>query len=397
MRVRPKIRAQLFLVLGITLFWVISGAFMAFYKCVNYDPHADIFIFAVPNNLSLGMFLVANIVGPAIGGFIGGTLLVLRLSENLRNKSYWFYIFVNFIYFFSFILVLNAIVPFFFYYRGDILNADNPWNRAGELLLLSPYAIRNITAWLFIAWITMQGLKIYEKYAPTTLVSLFLGRYHRPHEVQRIFMFLDLSCSTTISEKLGHIRFFALLRDFFSDMTDPILDSEGEIYQYVGDEVVISWPLKASILRNVHYLNCFYGIENSLDQRKEHYLQEYGWLPAFKAAIHKGFVVVGEVGVIKREIVYSGDVLNTTARMMEQCNVHQQKLIISDKIAAMIPEEKRADYQCTSLGEFPLRGKTQMIGLFGIKKHSWHTSADSPFQKEPSAQLFPGRKPSFNG
>ena len=151
-------------------------------------------------------------------------------------------------------------------------------------------------------------------------------------------------------------------------MTDPILNSEGEIYQYMGDEVVISCPLKGSILKNVHYLHCYFKIEDSICQRKEHYLQEYGFLPVFKAAIHKGFDVVGEVGVIKREIVYSGDILNTSARMMEQCNVHQQKLIISDKVAFMIPEDRRKDYDCTSLGEFPLRGKIQMIRLLGVRK-----------------------------
>lgn len=151
-------------------------------------------------------------------------------------------------------------------------------------------------------------------------------------------------------------------------MTDPILNSEGEIYQYMGDEVVISCPLKGSILKNVHYLHCYFKIEDSICQRKEHYLQEYGFLPVFKAAIHKGFDVVGEVGVIKREIVYSGDILNTSARMMEQCNVHQQKLIISDKVVFMIAEDRRKDYDRTSLGEFPLRGKIQMIRLLGVRK-----------------------------
>ncbi|MDT0678623.1 adenylate/guanylate cyclase domain-containing protein [Autumnicola musiva] len=341
---------------------------MAFYKCVTYDPGTGGFFYIVPHDLSFSFFLFVNIIGPSVGGFIAGSLLVLRLIEGLRNKSYWYYILVNFLFFFSFVLVLNLVVPFIFYYREEIINANRPLEKAIELLLLNPYAIRNVVSWMIIGWLTMQGLKIYEKYTPSTLTSLLLGRYHRPHEVQRIFMFLDLSNSTSIAEKLGHMRFFALLKDFFSDMTDPILNSQGEIYQYVGDEIVISWPLRKSVIKNANYISCFFRIEKSIFKKGEYYLQEYGLLPVFKAAVHTGHVVVGEMGVIKREIVYSGDILNTTARMMEQCNIQNQKLIISEDIAGMIPEEKRKKYNLQPLGTMALRGKMNEVGLYGVEK-----------------------------
>ncbi len=365
---RPKIKAQLFLVLGITLFWMASGAFLAFYKCVNYIPAINDFIFIVPNQLSLGSFLLINIIGPAVGGFIGGSILVLKLSERLRRKSYWYYALVNFFFFLAFILVLNTAVPYFFYYREEIANADQAFSKALDLLILSPYAIRNLVTWMIIAWMTIQGLNIYEKYAPTTLISLFTGRYHRPHEVQRIFMFLDLSNSTGIAEDLGHIKFFNLLKDFFADMTDPILNSQGEIYQYVGDEIVVSWPIRSHVLKNLQPIACFFRIQKSIEENKNYYLENYGLIPAFKAAIHIGHVVVGEIGVIKREIVYSGDILNTTSRMMEQCNILKQKLIISEEIIKRFPAEKLNKFEPIFLGEMTLRGKSQQLKLFGIKQ-----------------------------
>lgn len=366
MQIRPKIKAQLFLVLGITLFWMVSGTFMAFYKCVNYVPDTKEFIFIVPNGLSLGSFLLINMIGPAIGGFIGGSLLVLKLNENLRSKSYWYYAIVNFFFFLAFILVLNTAVPYFFYYREEIANAEQPFTRALDLLILSPYAIRNIVTWMIIAWITIQGLNIYEKYAPTTLISLFMGRYHRPHEVQRIFMFLDLSNSTGIAEELGHIRFFSLLKDFFADMTDPILNSQGEIYQYVGDEIVVSWPIRRSILKNNQPISCFFRIKESIEEKRDFYLEAYGLVPEFKAAIHSGHVVVGEIGVIKREIVYSGDILNTTSRMMEQCKIQNQQLIISQELKNQLNKKRLNNYDLHDLGEMSLRGKTRKTILYGV-------------------------------
>ena len=366
MRLRPKIKVQLFLVLGITLFWIGSGAFMAFYKCVNYIPATNEFAFIVPNHLSFIQFLLINIIGPAVGGFIGGSILVFYLSESLRRKSYWYYMLINFLFFIGFILFLNTLVPYIFYYREEIANAKRPLRKALDLLILSPYAIRNVVTWLIIAWMTIQGLNIYEKYTPSTLISLFLGRFHRPHEVERIFMFLDLSNSTSIAEKLGHIKFFDLLKDFFSDMTDPILNSQGEVYQYVGDEIVIYWPVKRSVIKHMQPIACFFRIEKSIQDRSEYYLKEYGMIPLFKAAIHKGHVVVGEMGAIKREIVFSGDILNTTSRLMEQCSIFKQKLIISNEVAELIPKDKKQKYVLLHLGEMALRGKMNKCHLYGV-------------------------------
>ncbi|TBW28893.1 adenylate/guanylate cyclase domain-containing protein [Gramella sp. KN1008] len=366
MNLQPKIKAQIFLVIGVTLFWMASGLFMAFYKCVNYIPASNEFIFVVPNQLSFGSFLLINIIGPAVGGFIGGSILIFRLSENLRKRSYRYYVFVNFCFFLGFILVLNTLIPYWFYYREQIHSAADPFSTALDLLILDPYALRNIVTWLVIAWLTVQGLNIYEKYAPTTLISLFMGRYHRPHEVSRIFMFLDLSDSTGIAEKLGHIQFFELLKDFFSDMTDPILDSQGEIYQYIGDEIVVSWPIRRSVLKHVQPLACFFRIEKSVENKANYYLEKYGLLPGFKAAIHSGEVVVGEIGVIKREIVYSGDILNTTSRMLEQCKIYNQKLIISSQLIEIFPKKKIEEYNLYELGEMALRGKSRMMRLYGV-------------------------------
>ena len=370
MHLRPKTRFQLFLVLGITIFWILSGAFMAFYKCVNYESTIDEFVFSVPNQISFGSFLLINMIGPAVGGFIGGSILVFKLSESLKGKSYWYYVLVNFIFFLSFILFLNTLVPYIFYYREEINTAEKPLKTAIDLLILNPYALRNLVTWLIIAWFTIQGLNIYEKYSPTTIMAMLLGRYHRPNEVNRIFMFLDLSNSTTIAEELGHLKFFNLLKDFFSDMTDPILNSQGEIYQYVGDEIVVSWPIRKSVIERAQPIACFFRIETSISKRKDYYQQKYSRQPQFKAAIHVGPVVAGEMGAIKREIVYSGDILNTTARLMEQCTVFNQKLIISHEMLECIPKQRKKQYQFQHLGELVLRGKLNKCHLYAVNYHS---------------------------
>ncbi|RKS55890.1 adenylate cyclase [Gillisia mitskevichiae] len=366
MDIRPKTRIQLYQIVVITVFWVLCGGFFALYKCVTYDLISENFIFIVPHHLSLTKFFIINLIGPAIGGLLGGSVIVFRLNEKYRNRSYRYYLVISILYFFGFIFTLNSVMLYEFYYKNRILNNVDPLQEAINLLILDPYAIRNLVSWMIIVFFTLHGLKIYEKFGPGTLFSMFLGKFHRPHEVHRVFMFLDITNSTSIAEKLGHSRFFTLLRDFYNNITDSILNSHGNIYQYVGDEIIVSWlPMHASS-KNLNCINCFFKIEDAIAQNQSYYLNEYGFVPGFKAAVHRGEVVMGEIGIIKREIVYSGDILNTTSRMMEQCKIYNEKLIISKDVLQVM--NTNGNYTMDFIGNMTLRGKSNSLELYGVKR-----------------------------
>ncbi len=85
-------------------------------------------------------------------------------------------------------------------------------------------------------------------------VRLMIGVYHRPVEVDRIFMFLDLKGLTTIAEKLDNRTYSNFIKDFFYDISDAIHLYKGESCQYVDDEVVIVWPVQKS---NLNCILCF--------------------------------------------------------------------------------------------------------------------------------------------
>lgn len=229
MRVKRKFYLQLSEVLVITAFWLFCGAFLAFYKSVTYDTVSGEYIFFVPQNLSLFDFLLANLIGPAIGGLVGGGVLIFLLNGRMRRKSFGHYILISNLFYFTFIFCLNTGVSYFFYYKDEIAAAENTFSAAIHYLVFDLYAIRNIVTWMAITQFTLFGWRIYQKYGAGTMFGLINGKYFRPREVERVFMFLDLTDSTTIAEDLGHRRYFDLLRDFFVDITDPILNSRGEI------------------------------------------------------------------------------------------------------------------------------------------------------------------------
>lgn len=50
-------------------------------------------------------------------------------------------------------------------------------------------------------------------------------------------------------------------------------------------------------------------------------------MPKFKAGANCGMVFTSEIGELKKSIVYSGDAVNTTSRIVNECKKFQRELI----------------------------------------------------------------------
>jgi len=190
-----------------------------------------------------------------------------------------------------------------------------------------------------------------------------LGMLNKPREQKRIFMFIDMKSSTSIAEKLEHRKFSYLVQDIFNDMS--IVDNyNGEIYQYLGDGAIISWSLKTGLKRN-NCLNAFFAFNNVILKRERYYQRKYGLSPKFKAGMHVGNVMVLQVGQIRRDISYNGDVLNATARIESMCNEYKQKLLISGDLYDMLKEKQSHNFK--NLGNVKLKGKRKGVDIYQVK------------------------------
>jgi adenylate cyclase len=197
------------------------------------------------------------------------------------------------------------------------------------------------------------------------LWKFILGKYHKPREEERIFMFLDMKSSTTIAEQLGHVRFYTLLNELFHEISQPVLQTKAEIYQYIGDEVVLTWKVEHG-LRNSNCLKTFFLFQESLIRNSDNYLKTFGIKPAFKAGLHFGKVVSAQIGDLKREIVYNGDVLNTTSRIQNECNKYQRDCLVS---GALMNRLKQINgFQWERIDTVTLRGKETEVELFSVTK-----------------------------
>ena len=213
----------------------------------------------------------------------------------------------------------------------------------------------------------MLGINVSRLLGQNAFIRLLIGKYHRPVTEKRIFMFIDLASSTTLAEEMGDIAFHSFLNDFFFDATRPIVESKGEIYKYVGDEIIVTWRMKDG-LKGAGCVECFFLIEEAVAEIEAHYREKYGAVPRFAAGLHCGPVVIGEMGDYKREVAFLGDVVNTTSRIQSECKARSRRLIVSDDLRNELALGGAAGYAFESLGVIALRGKKREMELFSVSR-----------------------------
>jgi class 3 adenylate cyclase len=199
------------------------------------------------------------------------------------------------------------------------------------------------------------------------LFNVALGRYRTPVREERVLMFLDLAGSTSLAESMGELRVQNLLTRFFFDIDAAIVAHGGEIHAYVGDEVIITWPLDDK-MSGGRCIDCFFAIANTIAGKADSYRQEFGMVPGFRAGLHAGPVVISECGSSRRQLAYFGDTVNVTARLQEYCKEAGRNLLVSaDLLAHMRPNP---DIVVEPLGQAQLRGRAAAIEVFAVQRRA---------------------------
>jgi adenylate cyclase len=199
------------------------------------------------------------------------------------------------------------------------------------------------------------------------LVGLLTGRYHRPRHEERVFLFADLDGSTALAERFGELRYHTFLNRALVDLADPVQRHGGAIYQYAGDEVVVTWPLERGVQKGA-CLRCAMAIADAFAASSAAYEREFGAAPRFRLALHCGPVVAGEIGDLRREIVYTGDTVNTAARIEAAAKAGDHTLVVSADVLARAPLPE--GLSARSLGLQTFRGKDTALELFAVEPGS---------------------------
>ncbi|MFD2099604.1 adenylate/guanylate cyclase domain-containing protein [Flagellimonas iocasae] len=302
----------------------------------------------------LSSLLISITLGP-IMGLISGFAQILTEERIQKHRSLLRLLFFRLVYgiLFLILLILGAYGVYQFYF--------------GTSMGIVDFAIDERSAAIYFYVLSVDGFltllrQINLMLGEGNLRKLIQGKFYTPREEERIFMFLDLHSSTQLAEQLGHVNYSLLIQDCFNDLGNAIANNRAEVYQYVGDEAVLTWTLKNG-LKNENCLKAFYNFKLTLEKRRNYYEKKYGVLPFFKAGMHSGLVTVTEVGKYKKEIAYHGDTLNTTARIQGQCNILNSELLVSKTIADYFDS---SSYAFSALGSISLKGKEEKVPLYAV-------------------------------
>ena len=288
-------------------------------------------------------------------------LLIFKLRQIFRNYPLFFNLLIKTAILLSASLVMNFLLHIaysLFILNTTILHGLHRFfGHATSVVWLLQHSI----GWIFLFLLTQITIEVNEKYSPGIFWAILIGKYIQPKVEKRIVMFIDLNDSTSIAEKLGSTENFMFIRDFIYYVSVALLEYNGRIYQYVGDEIVASWIYKP---QNVHKSLHALAMSSRLLKRNSNYFRlRYGVLPEFKAGIHVGEVTVGEIGLIKKDIAMSGDTMNTTARICNSSTELGNKYIVSKEFL----ENINIKWPSESLGMVELKGKSDSMELFALK------------------------------
>lgn len=233
--------------------------------------------------------------------------------------------------------------------------SENAWKSLLHVMLCQ---------YTFASIIVALGNQTVRKYGRDMFVPLMLGVYREPREERRIFLFIDLKSSTTLAETLGHMRYSRLVQEFMLEINNSIHEFHANVYQYAGDEVVITWPLSASNARRCcqYFWHCW----EAINRRSHKYLRKYGVVPVFKAGADCGTVVAVEIGDLKRDIAYHGDPVNTAFRIQSLCNPLEKRFLVSGNFNELMTGDHYIRRQY--VGAHLLRGKETAIDIYSIEQ-----------------------------
>ncbi|PCH71153.1 MAG: adenylate/guanylate cyclase domain-containing protein [Bacteroidales bacterium] len=361
-RINSKYRELIIDLLLTNLVWIIAFYLFNFIQLTNINNNQSVLSYPLLQKIEGFNMLISSITLGTLLGLIN--YYIQRNSGQLRSKSYGYIIITYSVVHLILVLVVISIVAIL---SVSIFSGSFDKENLRELFdfFLSKNLARILIFTYIVSIIIFLVKLINKKLGEGVLWNLILGKYRQPKEDCLLFLFMDLKSSTTYAELLGHRKYSELIQDCFSDLTPAVSACNAKIYQYIGDEAVLSWKYERGI-KQADCIRVFFLFKSIIKQRSKYYLDKYGFVPEFKAGINGGKIMVAEVGHLKRSIAYHGDAINTAARIQGQCNNFKRDILLSEKVVKDILKTNQADF--IELENIQLKGKKKKVKLFSINQ-----------------------------
>jgi adenylate cyclase len=358
-------RTHLNKILFLVSYWTLAAGFYVSFEAAVLEGCS---LIGRPFDYSTS--LTVAIIGTIFPSTAIASFEILYFNKLLRRKPFGITLLIKTSFYLISIFIFSSIAVLSSYslilekslFNKEVIDSFVTYLNSPGLLMMMVFWGLAVMSGIFI-------IHINDYFGQGVLVNFLLGKYHNPKEEIRIFMFIDMKSSTSYAEEYGHIKYSYLIQDCFYDLTDIVYKRRAKVYQYVGDEVILTWQIDNGVENN-NCIRTFFDFDRAIKKKEEYYLNKYGVIPEFKAGLHYGDVIITEIGGAKEEIAYHGDTVNTTARLQAVCNDCDKQLIISaDLLSILYDKELDKKYRIESEGIAQLKGKKNAIGIFSVEEN----------------------------
>ena len=195
------------------------------------------------------------------------------------------------------------------------------------------------------------------------LTDFILGAYHKPKQMERVFVLLQITNADYVLKHNEIETYHNFLNGIYRTMSIVAMNHRGYVYEYVDDHMLIYWKGSQKDWA-VSLINFHNEAQAVMNRDEEYFKNSYGLIPTLVFSAHGGTVIQAEIGELKTEIVFHGDVLNTASRIGSVAKEEGKTFVISDYIFKRTARIE--SIATTSIGEFELRGKLQTVSLYAV-------------------------------
>lgn len=203
-------------------------------------------------------------------------------------------------------------------------------------------------------------LTLLDTYIGATTAQRILAGHIRRGSVETLeaaLLLCDLRGFTDLSNRLSGTRMLKLLDIYFDRIIPPIIEGGGEVLKFMGDAVLVFFSKQDAAASCAAALHSAMAALTRLDEVSLSDAKLQAGI-----ALHYGEVSYGNIGSGQRlDFTVIGPDVNLLSRIQTACAATNQSLLMSSRMAGLLPAG-----QTTSIGSHVLRGFPESVELYGL-------------------------------
>ena len=213
-------------------------------------------------------------------------------------------------------------------------------------------------------------LDVFKKYVSPQVVDdlsrtgdfeLHLGGEKRDVAV----LFVDIRGFTPLSEMLQPEQVVEILNEYLKHVTDCVLRHNGTLDKFIGDAAMAVFNAPFDLEDYIYEaVGAAWDISRGSEEIEQKLKERFGKSVRFGVGVNCGPAIVGNIGCdFRMDYTAIGDTVNTAARL--ESNAKAGQVLISADVRAALGDRIEAE----SVGEIPLKGKSNKIEVFSVTEY----------------------------